>query len=69
MRVWLRAVTVVVAGAVVVAGVPALAATVTVRDAGVAGHTGAQATGSSAALGAARTTATRALVTPRGTPG
>ncbi|WP_435148136.1 Ig-like domain-containing protein [Micromonospora aurantiaca (nom. illeg.)] len=64
MRVWLRAVAVLAAGAVVVAGVPALAATVTVRDAGVAGHTGAQATGSSAALGAARTTATRALVTP-----
>ncbi|GAB3062575.1 hypothetical protein GCM10027186_12940 [Micromonospora schwarzwaldensis] len=52
------------AGAVVVAGVPALAGVVAVTDAGVTGRTGAQATGGSAALGAARTVATRAQVTP-----
>ncbi|MGC4888808.1 Ig-like domain-containing protein [Micromonospora sp. DT227] len=64
MRVWSRAVAVLAAGAVVVAGVPALAGVVTVTDAGVTGRTGAQATGGSAALGAARTVATRAQVTP-----
>ncbi|MFI5836253.1 hypothetical protein ACIA5A_21520 [Micromonospora sp. NPDC051300] len=64
MRVWSRAVAVLAAGAVVVAGVPALAATVTVADAGAAGRTGARTTGGSAALGAARTVATKALVTP-----
>ncbi|WFE39401.1 Ig-like domain-containing protein [Micromonospora sp. WMMD998] len=64
MRVWSRAVAVLAAGAVVVAGVPALAATVTVTDAGTAGRTGARAMGGSAALGAARTVATRAQVTP-----
>ncbi|WFE34725.1 Ig-like domain-containing protein [Micromonospora sp. WMMD975] len=64
MRVWSRAVAVLAVGAVVVAGVPALAATTTVTDAGAAGRTGARAMGGSAALGAARTVATRAQVTP-----
>ncbi|MEV0005088.1 hypothetical protein AB0H28_22775 [Micromonospora sp. NPDC050980] len=64
MRVWSRAVAVLAAGAVVVAGVPALAATVTVADAGATGRSGVRAIGGSAALGAARTVATRALVTP-----
>ncbi|MEU7574563.1 hypothetical protein [Micromonospora sp. NPDC049240] len=64
MRVWSRAVAVLAAGAVVVAGVPALAGVVTVTDAGVTGRTGAQATGGRAALGAARTVVTRAQVTP-----
>ncbi|MGV9804645.1 Ig-like domain-containing protein [Micromonospora chersina] len=68
MQVWSRTVAGLVAGAVVVMGVPAVAGTVatklTATDAGATVRTGAEAMSSGSALGAARTVATAAQVVP-----
>ncbi|WP_262284297.1 delta-60 repeat domain-containing protein [Micromonospora sp. MA102] len=68
MQVWSRTVAGLVAGAVVVMGVPAVAGTVatklTATGAGTTAQTGAAATSGGAALGAARTVATAAQVVP-----